>query len=247
MGHTLWRGMGLGDGKDVALSREVRLFWMMRGRLREVRLGMWDADWFFWVTIAEDDVIPVGDMVSPEVGLSHLFWSGGHRRPPPQWFPQFCCSGLFVCDQVGDLVARLVSSVCSFDVPGSAHAVILLVHDMSGSLYSFGYALHRVASPLLIVLLMMLMVTWSRLSVSLCVQPVAWTMFVVLLVIHSMPWATLTVLLVLNTVTGTILVVLLVVNMVVWSIFGVFLVVDAVIWPMLTMLLVVKRVPGPAA
>ena len=90
VGHTLRRGMGLGDGNDVALPREVRLFWMMRGRLREVRLGMRDADWFFWVTIAEDDVIPVGDVVPPEVGLSHLFWSGGHLRPPPQWFPQFC-------------------------------------------------------------------------------------------------------------------------------------------------------------
>ena len=82
--------MGLGDGNDVALPREVRLFWMMRGRLREVRLGMRDADWFFWVTFAKDDVIPVGDVVPPEVGLSHLFWSGGHLRPPPQWFPQFC-------------------------------------------------------------------------------------------------------------------------------------------------------------
>ena len=61
---------------------------------------------------------------------------------------------------MGDLVARLVSSVCSFNVPGSVHAVILLVHYMAGALYSFGYALHRVASPLLTVLLMMLMVTW---------------------------------------------------------------------------------------
>ena len=61
---------------------------------------------------------------------------------------------------MGDFVDRLVSSVCSFNVPGSVHAVILLVHYMAGSLYSFGYALHCMASPLFIVLHMMLMVTW---------------------------------------------------------------------------------------
>ena len=61
---------------------------------------------------------------------------------------------------MGDCVARLVTSVRSFDVPGSVHAVILLVYNMSGALDGFSYALHCVASPLFVVLLVMLMVTW---------------------------------------------------------------------------------------
>ena len=56
----------------VALPWEVR-FWMMRRRLLKVRLGMWNhVDWF-WAAFAKDDVIPVSDVVPPEVGLSHLF------------------------------------------------------------------------------------------------------------------------------------------------------------------------------
>ena len=35
---------------------------------------------------AEDDVVPVGDVIPPEVGLSHLLRSDGHWRPLP-WSP----------------------------------------------------------------------------------------------------------------------------------------------------------------
>ena len=62
---------------------------------------------------------------------------------------------LFVCDAT----ARLVPSVRSLDMPVFVHAVVLLVYNVSGALDSFGYALHCVASPLLIVLFVTLMMT----------------------------------------------------------------------------------------
>ena len=50
-------------------------------------------------------------------------------------------------------------SVRSLDMPVFVHAVVLLVYNVSGALDSFGYALHCVASPLLIVLFVTLMMT----------------------------------------------------------------------------------------
>ena len=64
----LWLGY-VGPGFDI------------RHRLRFSVRGF--RGWF-WVAVAEDDVIPVGDVVPPEVGLPHLLWSSGHCRPYPR-------------------------------------------------------------------------------------------------------------------------------------------------------------------
>ena len=52
---------------------------VVRFRMRRVRLDVMSR-------FAEDDVVPVGDVIPPEVGLSHLLRSDGHWRPLP-WPP----------------------------------------------------------------------------------------------------------------------------------------------------------------
>ena len=84
-------GRRVGHRNDVTLSWAVRF--CVRERLWKVWLGVWNMDWF-WATFAKDNVVPVGNVVPPEVGLPHLLWSDGHWRPS-QWFPQFCTSVLY--------------------------------------------------------------------------------------------------------------------------------------------------------
>ena len=103
---VLGRWMRMGLRNYVALPWDVR-FWMMRRRLLKVRLGMWNhVDWFR-AALAKDDVIPVSDVVPPEVGLSHLFGSDGHSRPSRRGFPQFCSADLYF------VVKKLVKEIYS--------------------------------------------------------------------------------------------------------------------------------------
>ena len=54
---------------------------VVRFRMRRVRL---DVVRLSRRRFAEDDVVPVGDVIPPEVGLSHLLRSDGHWRPLPR-------------------------------------------------------------------------------------------------------------------------------------------------------------------
>ena len=67
------RRAGFRNGMTLHRVRVVRF------RMRRVRLDVMSR-------FAEDDVVPVGDVIPPEVGLSHLLRSDGHWRPLP-WPP----------------------------------------------------------------------------------------------------------------------------------------------------------------
>ena len=81
---------GKGGARVLVVGR-TRRRWRRRGRARRPGFRHDVAPHRFGVRrvrpdrrFAEDDVIPVRDVVPPEVGLSHLLRSDGHRRPLPR-------------------------------------------------------------------------------------------------------------------------------------------------------------------